>query len=193
MILMSPLKSRSGFFAIALLLFAVVACKQLQKLGKPTVLTSPDGKFQLTLPSGWEERPALHAGASIKAANVLQEAYVIVMTDSKIDLADDMTLDKFTDITRRKMLTKVTEGDSTPPVPVTINGNPGLQYALTGVVDIMKISYLITTVETTEHYHQIITWTLRSRADQNHSILQKVTESFRSTDAASAHPQTSKP
>ena len=190
---MSPRKSSSGLLAIALLLLVVVACKQLQQLGNPTVLTSPDGKFQLTVPAGWKERPALHEDASIKAANVLQETYVIVITESKFDFADDMTLGKFTDVTRRDMLTKVTEGDSTPPVPVTIHRNPGLQYALTGVVNSVKISYLITTVETTDHYHQIITWTLRSRADQNHSILQKVTETFRPTDAASAPAETPKP
>jgi len=190
---MSPRKSSSGLLAIALLLLVVVACKQLQQLGNPTVLTSPDGKFQLTVPAGWKERPALHEDASIKAANVLQETYVIVITESKFDFADDMTLGKFTDVTRRDTLTRVTEGDSTPPVPVTIHRNPGLQYALNGVVNSVKISYLITTVETTDHYHQIITWTLRSRADQNHSILQKVTESFRSTDATAAPAETPKP
>src|SRR5947207_5645240 len=108
---MSSLKPRSGLFAIALLVSAVVACKQLQSLARPTVLTSPDGKFQLTVPAGWQERPSLHASASIKAANLRQETYVIVITDSKIDFASDITLDKFTDMTRRAMLSKVTEGD----------------------------------------------------------------------------------
>lgn len=190
---MSRSKSKSGLFAIALLVFVVVACKQLQSLARPTVLKSPDGKFQLTVPAGWQERPSLHATASIKAANVLQETYVIVISDTKIDFASDMTLDKFTDITRRRMLSKVDEGDSTPPLPVTINGNEGRQYLLAGVVDNLKISYLITTVETAENYHQIITWTLRSRIDKNQPILQKVTESFRATDAVATSSQNSQP
>jgi hypothetical protein len=164
----------------------------LQELGKPTVLTSPDGKFQLTVPAGWQERANLHPDASIKAANGAQETYVIVMTDDKTDFADDITLEKFTDITRQKMLSKVGEGDSSAPVPVAISANPGLQYVLTGVVNNLKISYLITTVETAEHYHQIIAWTLRERADRNRSILKEVTESFRATSPG-LPPQTSNP
>jgi len=183
---MAPLKPKSGLFAIALLVCVVVACKQLQSLARPTVLTSPDGKFQLTVPAGWQERPSLHATASIKAANVLQKTYVIVITENKIDFASNMTLDKFTDITRRAMLSKVTEGDSTPPLPVTINGNEGRQYALEGVVNNVKLSYLITAVETTANYHQIITWTLRSRIDQSQSTFLKITESFRPTGATPA-------
>src|SRR5712692_10016191 len=178
---MTPLKPKSGLCAIALLVCVVVACKQLQSLARPTVLTSPDGKFQLTVPAGWQERPSLQADASIKAANVLRKTYVIVITENKIDFASNMTLDKFTDITRRAMLSKVTEGDSTPPLPVTINGNEGRQYALEGVIDNVKFSYLITAVETTANYHQIITWTLRSRIDQSQSTFLKITESFRPT------------
>ncbi|HEX8898287.1 MAG TPA: hypothetical protein VF751_06295, partial [Chthoniobacterales bacterium] len=63
-------------------------------------------------------------------------------------------------------------------------GNDGLQYALEGIVENVKLSYLITTVETADHYHQIITWTLRSRIDQKQASLLKVTGSFRPTNAA---------
>jgi len=190
---MAPLKPKSGLFAIALMICVVVACKQLQSLARPTVLTSPDGKFQLTVPAGWIERPSLHATASIKAANLAQETYVIVITENKIDCASDMTLDKFTDVTRKAMLSKVSEGASTPPLPVKINGNEGRQYALEGIVNNVKISYLVTAVETNENYHQIITWTLRSRIDQNQPMLLKVTESFRPTAAVLASSPGSHP
>jgi len=182
-----------GILAIALLICVAVACKQLQSLGRPTVLTSPDGKFQLTVPAGWQERPSLHAKATIKAANPFEETYVIVISENKIDFASDMTLDTFTDLTRRSMLSKVTEGDSTPPLPVKISGNDGRQYVLEGVVDNIRISYVITAVETAEHYHQIITWTLRSRIDQKQATLLKVTESFRPTDVAQGSSPASEP
>lgn len=188
---MAPLKPKSGIFAIAMLVCVVVACKQLQSLARPTILKSPDGKFQLTVPAGWQERPALNAQASIKAANLMQETYVMLITENKFDFANDMTLDRFTDITRSAMVKKVAEGDASSSEPVTINGNEGRQYTLEGVVSGVKLSYLVTTVKTASNYHQIIAWTLRSRIDQNRPALLRVTESFRSTSEPKAAPKSS--
>ncbi|HJZ80865.1 MAG TPA: hypothetical protein VKD91_10985 [Pyrinomonadaceae bacterium] len=185
---MLPRTSKTGLCTIALLVLAGLACKQLQSLGRPTTLTSPDGRFQLTVPAGWQERPALNVQASIKAGNLLQETYVILITENKSDFADDMTLDRFTELTRGAMLKKVTEGNASEPEPVTINGNAGRQYTLDGVYSGLKLSYLVTALETTSHYHQVITWTLQSRIDQNRSVLEKVTETFRPTGADESMP-----
>jgi hypothetical protein len=184
---------KSALCAIALLVCIAGGCKRFQNLTHPTVLTSKDGKFQLTVPAGWQERSSLSGIASIKAANLYQEAYVIVIEESKADFTGEMTLDKFTEITRNGMLKKVTEGDSTPPLPVTINGIPGKQYALEGVINNVKISYLVTAVETSSHFCQIVTWTLRSRIDQNQSVLLRVTNSFRASDSAPPVPQAHDP
>lgn len=184
---------KTALCAIALLVFVAGGCKRFQNLAHPTVLTSKDGKFQLTVPAGWEERPSLSGIATIKAANLYQEAYVIVIEESKTDFTGEMTLDKFTEITRDAMLKKVTEGDSTPPLPVTINGIPGKQYALEGVLNNVKISYLVTAVETSSHFCQIVTWTLRSRIDQNQAVLLRVTNSLRTSDSGPPDAKTHDP
>ena len=164
---------------LTLVIFAISGCKLIESLGKPKVLTSPDGKFQLTIPAGWREDPSLREKAGIKASNRLQELYVIVISESKEDFADDMTLERFTTITSNHMISKIGSPEASPPLRTTINTNPALQYELQGVINDVKIAYLITTVETPRNFHQIITWTLRSRIDQNQSTLQKVTSSFR--------------
>lgn len=165
--------------ALALLVCVVAGCKQLQSLATPTVLKSPDGKFQLTVPGGWKENASLNDKADIKAANQLEEMYVIVLTEGKTDFTDEMTLDQFTDITRESMISNLTSPDSTPPQPVTINGNAARQYQVQGSVKNVKLAYLITTVETPAHFHQVITWTLGSRKDKNQTTLQQVAGSFR--------------
>ena len=167
--------------AIVLLVCAVVGCKQLQSLAQPTVLKSPDGKFQLTVPAGWRENVLLSEEAEIKAGNPLQEMYVIVLTEEKADFTDETTLDQYTDIVRDAMTSKLEAPESSPPLSVTINGNAGRQYEIQGAVNNVKLAYIVTTVETTAHFHQIVTWTLRSRIDKNQTTLQKVTETFRIT------------
>ena len=178
---MSRTKLPDHLIAIALLVCAVAGCKQLQSLARPTILKSPDGKFQLTVPAGWRENSSLNEQAEIKAANPLQEMYVIVLTEAKTDFTDDMTLDQFTTITRESMTSNLTSPELSPPLPVTINGNSARQYEIQGEVKNVKLAYLITTVETAAHFHQVVTWTLRSRIDKNQTTLQQVAGSFRPT------------
>ena len=166
---------------LVLLVCVVTGCAQLQKLAKPTVLKSPDGKFQLTVPGGWQENAALNDQADIKAANKIEELYVIVITESKADFAGEMSLDEFTRITRDAMLANLESPDATEPRPVTVNGNSARAYDIKGEVKNVKLAYLVTTVETADHYHQVITWTLQSLKDKNQKIRQEVIDSFRPT------------
>ena len=159
----------------ALVIFAVSSCQ----LFEPTVVKSGDGRFQLTVPAGWREDPSLHERAGIRASNGRLEMYVIVISESKERFADNMTLEGFTTITRDNMMKKVGSPQATPPHSVTVSdAYPGMQYGLQGEVDNVPVAYLVTDVETPKDFHQIITWTLRSRIDKNEATLQKVTNTF---------------
>ena len=48
-----------------------------------------------------------------------------------------------------------------------------------GAIKNVKLAYHVATVETPQHYHQIITWTLLSRKDKNRPVLQNVIDSFK--------------
>ena len=157
-----------------------MGCSFIQSLGEPKVLKSGNGRFQLTIPAGWREDPALHSTAGIRASNRLQEMYVIVISEGKEKFNDDVTLEQFTTVTREGMLKKVGSAEASPQVSVTVADTyPGLQYGLQGEVDNMQIAYLVTNVETPKDFHQIIAWTLRSRISQNETKLQEVVNTFK--------------
>lgn len=166
---------------LAILICVGCGCKLLESMTRPKVLKSPDGRFEITVPAGWRENAGLQSTANIKAGNPLQEMYLLVMTQPKTDFAADVTLDQFTELTLKSMRKNVDSADSTPPITIRINGNLARQYQVQGIVNSLKIAYLVTTVETREHYHKIVTWTLRSRIDKNQPILEGVTNSFRDT------------
>jgi hypothetical protein len=176
---LSRSKLSHNFIALVLLVCVVAGCKQMQSLSGPKVLKSPDGKFQLTVPGGWQDKPSLNAKASIGAANPLDEMYVIVITESKADFTAEMTLDEFTNVTRNSITSNLLTPEATQPQPVSVNGNSARAYEVDGVIKSVKLAYRIATVETPEHYHQIITWTLMSRKDSNRGALQQVIDSFR--------------
>ena len=181
----------------ALVLTQASACALLDRMGgkgggSPSVLTSPDGRFQLTVPGDWQKETQLNEQASIQASNRGREIYVILLSESKSDFADEMTLDRFTSATRSKMMAGVRSAQSAEPTPTTINGNPALQYEIRGVIEGLNAVYLNTTVETPEHYHQIITWTLPSRLEQHKGTLLEVARSFKDVRAAGSKPGTPK-
>lgn len=178
----------------ALLVFVSLACSLVQRVRQeadksraPTVLTSADGKFQLTIPGDWRQDNALLDEAEIKASQRSGELYVIVLTESKEDFAEDVTLEKFTELTSEAMKANVVTPETTEPVPLSIHGNRAMQYELRGTVDSMKVAYINTTVETSAHYHQVIAWTLRSRFDKNQAALRAVVQTFKEV-AGTARP-----
>lgn len=175
---------------------AVVACLLLgcnlaqtiktgiDKASTPKVLTSSDGKAQLTVPGSWRNDPELHAEAALRASNRLSEMYVIVLSESRQDFADEFTLEAFTELTRTNMLSQIIAPDATAPVAATVGNRPALQYTVRGTVDNIKVVYLVTVVETQTNFHQILTWTLNSRFDQNWHTLDEVTQSFKELGSA---------
>jgi hypothetical protein len=174
-------KQLNSLLALALILGVVFGCKNVQKLTSPSVVRSTDGKFQITVPAGWLPDALKTEKTDMKAANTLQEMYVMVINEAKTDFTDDITLDRYTSIVQDAMNEKLTDPQSAPPIETTIGGNPARQYEMRGAMSNIKIAYLVTTIETADHYHQVITWTLKSRFEENRATLQKVAESFRTT------------
>jgi len=59
-----------------------------------------------------------------------------------------------------------------------IGGNPALRYRLTGSVDGLNIVYWHITIETENHYHQMLMWSLKSKFAQNQDDFESVLQSF---------------
>jgi bifunctional DNA-binding transcriptional regulator/antitoxin component of YhaV-PrlF toxin-antitoxin module len=188
---MRPRPPLRKLFPLGLLLFTTLACnfvsrlsREIEKAGQPTVLTSPDGRFQLTIPGGWRKDTELNEKAEISASNRAREMYVVVLSESKRDFASDMTLEKFTELSRNAMMGNVRGAQATAPTPTSVSGHPAMQYELRGTVENVNIAYLNTTVETPGDYHQIIAWTLPSRFNDNQATLREVTQSFKESALA---------
>jgi hypothetical protein len=164
---------------LALLFCMAVGCKTLSSIAKPTVLTSRDNKFQITVPAGWRTSSELHDKAGIQAANKFKELYVIVLSEDQNDFAGEMTLDKFTEITRNSLMSKYQSPRATDVETISISGNDARQYELRGTSENIAVVFIVTTVRTPTHYHQILAWTLPSKWGENKDVLKEVTESFR--------------
>ena len=147
-------------------------------VGHTTELIATDGRGRLTVPSSWRPLPELHEAASIKAGNKSQEQYVILLSESKVDVPE-MTLQKHHETTRNRMLEGMTNPNGTLPVELTINGFPALQDEISGVQEEVYIAFLHTTIDDGENFHQLLVWTLKSRFEKSKKRLQEVAATFR--------------
>jgi len=172
---------RKQILALGLLFIAVLGCKSFKALTNPTVVTSADGKFQLTVPAGWSKTTELNDKGDIQAANKLEELYVVVLIEAQEDFSTNITLDDFTDITRKSLMSNYQSPQATSLESISINGNEARQYELSGTTATTAVVLLVTTVKTSSHYHQILAWTLRSKMHQNRDTLKQVVATFRPT------------
>ena len=142
-----------------------------------TVMTSTNGATQITVPDDWDAMTDLNDVAIIQAANLAKEQYIIVIDDTKEDFADP-NLAQYSDITAQLIVDGLNAPEVDAPTELTINGYPALQKEIRGSIDNINVVYLHTSVETPSHFYQVLTWTLKSRFDQNRSVLQEVTNSL---------------
>ncbi len=146
--------------------------------GSGSVLVSTDRQSQITLPKGWKEYRELNDAAEIQVANLAQSMYIIVLSESKEDF-DKMTLVQHSTLTRKTLVKSITSSQVKGPERLTIGGNPGVQFEISGQFDNTKVVYLHTTVETPTHFHQILAWTLKSGFEKHRPEMQQVINSFR--------------
>jgi hypothetical protein len=176
-----PLKQLSTF---ALFFCVVVACKQSASSDNSTTLKSPDGKFQLTIPDGWTSIGPLEPDEIMKAVNKSSGIVVIVSFQSRANLADDLTFDKYTDLGRNQLLSKGIASDATMPESLTVNGNKASQFEAKITKENSKYINLVTTIETPDRFYRINAVAPTSIYDKSKATLKEVSGSFRAVPAA---------
>lgn len=139
------------------------------------LLEAPDDSSQVVLPEGWEAEPELNPVAQIQAANRQQQMYLIVRAQPKAEL-DGLTKEEFSERSREQLKTQLTEVEEAGPNPtVTQVGEfDAVQYEIRGSNNEIGVVYLHTTVETPEHFTQILTWTSPTDFARNEAAMQEL-------------------
>jgi hypothetical protein len=142
-------------------------------------IASDDGKIKITVPGLWTKLPGLNKQATLQVGYKSKELYLIVITEAKAAVGD-LTLEKYHQITRDRMLQNMKNASASEAVPLTIDGHPALQDELSGTRDDTDVVFLHTTVDDGDHFQQILAWTLKSRWQQQNQLLREITRSFHS-------------
>jgi hypothetical protein len=173
---MNKLKNIAVIAFAATSLFTLSACgefikefkKEIGVGGEAETLTFYNGQVTAHKPDGRTILDDLNDQADLGMGNYIREAYALILTEPKTDFEDRMTYETHSDITRENMETMVSGLEETDGIFVTTAaGHEGVSYEIRGSVDGIDIVYLHVTVETDDHIHQILQWSLPSKYKKN--------------------------
>src|SRR5262249_40266154 len=69
------------------------------------------------------------------------------------------------------------------PRTLTIHNRSAIQYEIHGTSKNVRVMYILTCVDGTQNYYEVLAWTVESKADANRAILHQVSESFQEGNA----------
>jgi hypothetical protein len=167
--------------------------KKVEEDQKPKVMTSTDGKCQLTVPRNWSVQKDLNDDAVIQAGNLRAEQYAVVISDTKVDFTDEMNLLGITELVRNGLAETVPDPIFSENKPVTVNGYSALQFEVSGSVDKIRARWIYTIVDSPKNFHQIIAWSLASKYEANKPVFLEVINSFRETEGSIELPPPAAP
>ncbi|MEX2587631.1 MAG: hypothetical protein WD602_06505 [Actinomycetota bacterium] len=178
--------TKSAFRLLGLLVTTVLAlpaCGDTPELTQ--TLTSENG-LQMQIPESWSEDTELNPVADLQASNREAESYVVVISDLKQDLTEDLTLQEFGEFAVDEFMASLSDpnlsfSDLSEPRELEISGFDARRYELNASPGELDLSYLFTVIETSDRFLQVIAWTERPRLDDNRATLEAVTDSVSQT------------
>lgn len=170
---------RTRVARLAFCLTATLLAAQFHAAGAAALtLTSSDSRVELQLPDSWhQEEP--DKPDWLKASN--DNRYVMVISENKEDFSD---IAAYASIVVSQMLGKLKDGKASDAQKIEIGGRPALRYEITGTVSNgLRISYLLTIVETEQRFTQVLAWSLRSQFAASKDELSRLAEGLRELPA----------
>lgn len=142
-------------------------------------LFSEDRRLSVSLPQTWQTRTNLSDFDSIGAADPQDETYLIVIEEPLAEFDGDISLHDYTRVVVSLMGDLLQEPQVHSKLRrYKINGLPAEELVLSGRIDGLDITYLLTTVESDRAFYQILSWTLSSKFQSRESLFRDITGSF---------------
>ncbi len=149
---------------------------------EPETVQFFDGQFQATKPASWSMQSNLNDEADLQMGNRLKDVYCTVLTEAKMDFADELSVTAFSDLTRTLLTESLSDLTETGPTMLEFSGQPAVLYELIGSIDTTRIKYWHVSIESPTHFHQVVLWSLPSRFNRNKADFEAVLHSIRAVD-----------
>ena len=159
------------FFVILLLLcFILSSCGK----DKQKQIGGNDDAYKLNIDGGWKIRSTpLNPRAELSVSDEKNSRYFIVLRDSKSDFSDDVTMEKYSELSK-KILSE--NGGDERMLEIVESGEG--YYSCVCESDEVKIRFLVFLKEGKEDFYQIMFWTTESKFDDSKDDFLRIADSF---------------
>ena len=133
--------------------------------------TGQNGTYSVTAPKNWSAlKGELIEGAELELGNKVKEQYLVVLRESKEDL--EMTFEEYQQAVQENTESSLENAQVGAKTGETINGEKAVCMPISGTVDKLNVQYWLHLVDHEDAYIRIITWTLKSKAEESKQIMQ---------------------
>ncbi len=157
----------------------------LENSQKPKTVTDDSGLLKVELPGTWSNIPALNDQAQLQYGNLLDNSFMIAISEPTSDFDDDFTTERHSDLTRGLLKSGIKNYKEEGPESLEINEMEAIQYKLKGSVDGVKITYYHTTIAGPKHFHQVLIWTSTSNWKSQRKSFDKILQTVQDTNVPS--------
>lgn len=152
------------------------------KKAKTKDFKSPDNKVQITIPDNWtqlDELKQINPKVSIPVGNKAAEKYAVVVSTSKENFSEKITLDQCYETVAKYLKQTITNAEISEVKDAEINGRKAKTFVIKGEINNIKVSYVYAIVDSPKAFHEVSTWTLTTKFDESKDELTKVVTSFK--------------
>lgn len=155
---------------LVLLCFLLCSCKD----GKEKQFSGNGDAYKISAEGGWRMRSTpLNPRAEISVSDEKNSRYFIVLRDSKADFSDDVTMEKYTELSK-----KILEENGGDERTLEIVESGDGYYSCVCESDEVKIRFLVFLKEGKKDFYQIMFWTTESKFDDSKDDFLRIADSF---------------
>jgi hypothetical protein len=159
--------------------FSLTIPKNVTEVPASYTITSLDGKFSISVPGSWTEEYDLNDVADLQASCSKKYQYMIALAQAKEDFAYDFEIWKNNAMEMIDANFDNVVVEKSEPSKIKVNGNPAVQYVLTGTSEGVNYTHLVTFINGQNYYGQIYCWTLKSKYKESESEFLDIVKSIK--------------
>jgi hypothetical protein len=166
------------------LILAILSLPTFARADDSITLSSPDGRYHLSVPKAWSLADFKVDNIQIGASNPHRGEYAEVIADPQEDYVG--SLKQFAEAKRDTMAMSLDNPRLSPAQELKVNGQDALRFELHGQLpgSGVSVGYCLTVFATKTHYIQVIGWSEDSHFDANRQELNLLAQGFSETTDA---------
>ena len=140
------------------------ASEAIEEASAEKMFTTDDGLVSIDGQTFWTNVDTGSPDASLEIGNLLREEYLLIITEPKSDFPQDFGLLDYANLVGETMADTLEDPPAIELSNTQINGMNAYQHEMRGKSDGLDIVWWNTYLEGTDHYYQVISWTLQSKS-----------------------------